>query len=87
MTNKGKTLTVVDNEAHSLEVEAQVLGGSGYRVLPAGDLAEALRVAAATPPIHLLLTDFSLPDGDGFELAHRFRLAPDASADLSICTS
>jgi len=73
MTNNGKTLLVVEDDGDLREIEAQILGDSGYRVLPAGDMAEALRVAAASPPIHLLLTDFSLPDGDGFELAHRFR--------------
>lgn len=74
MTNNGKTLLVVEDERDLREMEAQILGDSGYRVLPAGDMAEALRVAAAAPAIHLLLTDFSLPDGDGFELAQRFRV-------------
>jgi DNA-binding response OmpR family regulator len=74
MTNNGKTLLVVEDDGDLREIEAQILADSGYRVLPAGDMAEALRVAASSPPIHLLLTDFSLPDGDGFELAHRFRV-------------
>jgi DNA-binding response OmpR family regulator len=65
------------------EFEVQILGSSGCRVLQAGCVAEALRVTAATAPIHLLLTDFSLPDGNGFDLAHRFRvLHPQAAVIL-----
>jgi DNA-binding response OmpR family regulator len=71
---KGKTLLVVEDEAVLREFEVQVLGSSGCRVLEAGCVAEALRVIAATAHIHLLLTDFSLPDGNGFDLAHRFRV-------------
>ena len=80
---KGKTLLVVEDEAVLLECEVQILGSSGCRVLQAGCVAEALRVTAATAPIHLLLTDLSLPDGDGFDLAHRFRvLYPQAAIVL-----
>jgi DNA-binding response OmpR family regulator len=83
MTNKGITLLVVEDEADLLEVEAQILGGSGYRVLQAGGAVEALRVAAATAPIDLLLTDFSLSDGEGIDLARRFRvLHPQAAIIL-----
>ena len=71
---KGKTLLVVEDEAVLRECEVQILGGSGCRVLHAGCVAEALRLAAAAAPIHLLLTDFSLPDGDGFDLARWFRV-------------
>ena len=80
---KGKTLLVVEDEAVLRELEVQILGSSGCRVLQAGCVAEALRLTAATAPIHLLLTDFSLPDGNGFDLAHRFRmLHPQAAVIL-----
>ena len=32
-----------------------------------------MRLAAATPTIHLLLTDFSMPGATGLELAEQFR--------------
>ena len=57
---KGKTLLVVEDEAVLLECEVQILGSSGCRVLQAECVTEALRLTAATAPIHLLLTDFSL---------------------------
>jgi DNA-binding response OmpR family regulator len=77
---KGQTLLVVEDEETVREVEALVLRSGGYRVLEAGCVAEALQVAAATTPIHLLLTDHSLPDGNGLDLARRFRqLHPQAA--------
>jgi CheY-like chemotaxis protein len=50
MTDKGNTLLVVEDEAVLRELEVQILGDSGCRVLQAGCAAEALRVAAATAP-------------------------------------
>ena len=71
--NSGKTLLVVDDEPDLREFMAEVLASKGYRVLQAGDIDEALRLAAAHSPIHLLITDFSLPDGTGVALAPRFQ--------------
>ena len=42
-------------------------------MLQAENSAEALRVARATATIHLLLTDFSMPGGDGLALTRKFR--------------
>ena len=80
---KGKTLLVVEDEAGVRELESLVLESCGFRVLQAGSVAEALRVAAATAPVHLLLTDYSLPDGSGFDVARQFRvLHPQAAMIL-----
>ena len=68
-----KTLLVVDDEPDLREFMAEVLGTKGFRVLQAGDIDEAVRLAVAHSPIHLLITDFSLPDGTGVELAPRFQ--------------
>jgi two-component system cell cycle sensor histidine kinase/response regulator CckA len=46
-----------------------------YRVLAAGDGAEALQVSREYDgPIHLLLTDLVMPDMNGRELAEQLRL-------------
>jgi DNA-binding response OmpR family regulator len=66
-------LLVVDDEPLVRDVETQILRLQGYTVLEAENAAEALRVAAATKTIHLLVTDFWMPDFDGLELARRFR--------------
>jgi DNA-binding response OmpR family regulator len=42
-------------------------------VLQAENPAEALQVARATATIHLLLTDFSMPGGNGLDLTRKFR--------------
>ena len=55
------------------DVETQILRLQGYTVLEAESAAEALRVAAATATIHLLITDLMMPEVDGLELTRRFR--------------
>jgi len=55
------------------DLETQILRGNGYLVLQAQDAAEALRLASETQTIHLLITDFAMPEIDGLELSHRFR--------------
>jgi len=39
-----------------------------------------MRLAAATPTIHLLVTDFAMPGADGLELAEQFRTVHPADA-------
>jgi CheY-like chemotaxis protein len=68
-----RTLLVVDDNAMLRDVETQILRLHGYTVLEAESAAEALRVAASTAAIHLLLTDFSMPEVNGLELTRRFR--------------
>jgi DNA-binding response OmpR family regulator len=77
---EGKTLLVVEDEEALRELEMDILGGAGFHVLQSGCVEEAMRLAAAPGAIHLLLTDFSLPDRNGLELARRFRqLHPQAA--------
>jgi two-component system, cell cycle sensor histidine kinase and response regulator CckA len=73
ISGPSKTLLVVDDETLIRDVETEILRLQGYTVLEAASAAEALRVAAATQTIHLLVTDFWMPDIDGLELARRFR--------------
>ena len=67
------TLLVVDDDPMVRDVETEILRLQGYTVLEAGSTAEALRVAASTPTIDLLITDLSMPETDGLELTRRFR--------------
>ena len=64
-----KTLLVVDDDSMVRSLETHILRLQGYTVLEAENAAEALRVAVATKTIHLLVTDFWMPDIDGLELA------------------
>jgi DNA-binding response OmpR family regulator len=67
-----QTILVVDDDATVRSLEAQLLSSQGYNVLQADNGAEALRLAD-TATIHLLLTDFVMPDVDGLELTRKFR--------------
>ena len=67
------TLLVVDDDPAFRSFEAEILSRQGYQVLQAESAAEALRLAFATSAIHLLVTDFSMPETNGLELARRFR--------------
>jgi len=67
-----QTVLIVDDDPLIRYVEAELLSSHGYNVLQADSAAEALRLADSAA-IHLLLTDFSMPDVDGLELTRRFR--------------
>jgi DNA-binding response OmpR family regulator len=68
-----ETLLVVDDDPMVRDLEAQLLRLEGYTVLEAEGAAEALRVAGEVVAIHLLITDFMMPEVDGLELTRRFR--------------
>jgi len=73
ISEPASTVLVVDDDPMVCDVETQVLRLQGYTVLQAQSAAEALRVAASTPTIHLLITDLMMPEVDGLELTRRFR--------------
>ena len=73
IAERTKTLLVVDDDQALRELEAEILLQEGYNVLQAESAAEALRLAREVDEIHLLITDFSMPEVDGLELSHRFR--------------
>jgi YesN/AraC family two-component response regulator len=67
-----KTILLVDDEEGIRRVLAISLEDSGYRVLPAKDGTEALKVfEREEPPI--VLTDIKMPGLDGIELLRRIK--------------
>jgi len=72
-SHPAETLLLVDDEPMVRDVEAQILRQQGYKVLEAASAAEALRLARESAPIHLLITDLSMPGVDGLELTRQFR--------------
>ena len=62
------TVIVVDDNLALLEWFRHTLTDAGFRVVTAGTVADAIRIAAETGPVAALL-DFILPDGDGVALA------------------
>lgn len=67
-----RRVLAVDDDQFALEVLASTLGGKGYQVTKATSGAEALRLAAASPP-DLIICDLMMPGMSGFELVQRLR--------------
>jgi two-component system, cell cycle sensor histidine kinase and response regulator CckA len=73
-----ETLLVVEDETALRTLTLNVLRSLGYSVLGAKSGAEAMEIAAASPSIHLLLTDVVMPGMNGKTLAqHLVRQNPD----------
>jgi two-component system KDP operon response regulator KdpE len=68
----GSLVLVVDDEPQVRRFLRATLPLHGYRVLEAGDGAEALRLASSHGP-DLILLDLGLPDLDGLEVTRRVR--------------
>ena len=79
----GFTILIADDEAGIRMLAGEVLRSHGYNVLQASDGVEALELAAQHPgPIHLLLTDLSMPRLDGRELHRRLKNVRPGTAAL-----
>lgn len=73
-TGKGELILVVDDERHFREMTHAMLTRSGYRVILAGDGAEAARVFAQwAAEIRLVITDLHMPNLDGATLGRALR--------------
>jgi hypothetical protein len=73
ISEPAETLLLVDDDLMLRSMQTQLLRQQGYTVLEAESAAEALQLAGVSAPIHLLITDFMMPEVDGLELTHRFR--------------
>jgi CheY-like chemotaxis protein len=67
-----ETVLVVEDQDEVRALVQRVLEASGYTVLGAGTIADALRIAESrSEPIHLLVTDMVMPHMSGGDLAQR----------------
>ena len=68
------TILLVEDMVPLRTLTRHILEDAGYRVLDAGDAAEALRLAhTCAEPIPLLITDVGMPGMSGFDLALRLK--------------
>ena len=68
------TILLVEDELMVRDLMVTILTRSGHKVLVAATAAEARRLFLdASDAIDLVVTDVSLPDGDGMRLAEEFR--------------
>jgi PAS domain S-box-containing protein len=72
---EGRTILLVEDEETVRRIASRCLERAGYRVLAVGDGEDALRIAAATPRIDLLLTDVVMPGMSGPRLADHLKAA------------
>ena len=70
-----ETILIVEDDPMLLDVLSGILRQLGYNVIPAGSATEAQRLAKSHGRIGLLITDFSIPESNGLELALWFRAA------------
>ena len=77
-----ETILIVEDEKLLREVTIQLLRAGGYNVIEAKDVADALKIlAASNGSIALLLTDVVMPDKSGAELfAEAKRISPELRA-------
>jgi two-component system, cell cycle response regulator len=66
------TILVVDNVQSNLELARSIFEPSGYRVILAEDVEEAMALARQTRP-DLVLSDVNMPEASGLELVLRIK--------------
>jgi two-component system alkaline phosphatase synthesis response regulator PhoP len=67
-----KTILVVDDEERLVSLLEAYLSQAGFRVITAGDGAQALQVAERQPP-DLIVLDVMMPEMDGYEFMRLYR--------------
>lgn len=72
---ESKTVLVVDDEVHIVNVVALKFRSEGYRVLTAGDPREALEIAKKEKP-DLVITDQQMAAGSGIDLCKWLKSEP-----------
>jgi two-component system cell cycle sensor histidine kinase/response regulator CckA len=68
-----RTILVVDDDEPIRRLIDRALSRAGYTIVLAADGPEAIRVAAGSPSLDLLVTDMVMPDMNGSEVARRLR--------------
>lgn len=73
LANRQTRILVVDDVKATRRLLARMLAVQQYDVVEAGSGAEALSLLEADPDIRLVLSDYNMPDIDGYELTRRIR--------------
>ena len=73
LTNGAYTVLVVDDARTARSGLVDILTRQNFRVLEAYSGRQALEVLAADETIELVITDYHMPDMDGYELTKRIR--------------
>jgi CheY-like chemotaxis protein len=77
-----RTVLIVDDDPNILRLVEKMLKPRGVHVLVAPRPSDALRICE-TQVVHLLISDFTMPEMDGAKLADRvMKMRPDTSVLL-----
>jgi two-component system chemotaxis response regulator CheY len=71
-----KTILVVDDFSSIRDFVCENLQRKGYETISASNGSHAYKVLSEMPEIHLVLTDYNMPDCTGFELLKKIRSNP-----------
>jgi two-component system cell cycle response regulator len=71
----GHRVLVVDDEAVNLHLASSLLGSSGYEVITASSMDEALRLVRESAP-HLILSDVCMADASGYDFIAAIKADP-----------
>lgn len=69
-------IMVVDDMSTSRGLITQALDGFGVRNVATADNGKHALEALATKPVHLVISDYNMPEMDGLKLLHYLRAAP-----------
>jgi CheY-like chemotaxis protein len=78
LTEPPLTILVCDDEAHILHAVSFKLSTGGFQVLQASNGREAIRLLADHTP-DLVITDYQMPEVDGFGLCGHLRSRPETA--------
>ncbi|GAA6187089.1 response regulator [Litorivita sp. NS0012-18] len=67
---------VVDDMSTSRGLITQALDGFGIRNVASTDNGATALKALETAPVHLVISDYNMPEMDGLKLLHQLRSAP-----------
>lgn len=73
LANRQTQILVVDDTAATRKLLTHMLKVQQYQVIEVGSGAEALSLLQTTPDIRLVVSDYYMPDMDGYELTRRIR--------------
>lgn len=82
MSEPGKTILIVDDEAHIVHIIRYKLEREGYEVVTAGDGQEGFELAQSVDP-DLIVSDFQMPVLSGYEMCVKLHDS-DVTADTPV---
>lgn len=86
LTYRAKVLIAEDSPSERLLLK-QHLESGGYEVLEACNGKEALKIFKTTPDLHLVITDISMPEMDGYGLIKAIRGTQTSSTYIIVATA